>query len=338
MGSESDVDEIARVLQRVVCPRGLRPAELADAVAELRPLSHLECVRARLGDQTDPLIVADAVAAAIADVVQAWPQGPSQSACLRLLGIGSTRALPRRERRRAARQVLRVGEDHFRKHREPALLRDVAADLARSGGGTPEHGPARQPAGTDSPSAPQETAAPSGQEPRTRGLLGRARGKVAVLAMLMLAVAALITLPVIATHTDTNAVARQAPIPPAPATPGPRIPGDDDMLVSENYPDGTTVRAGQTFAKTWELRNTGTVPWADRYLQRSQPATGGCQTPDRVPIPTVLPNQDIPLTVPVSTPENADSCLVTWKMTDPTGTGFFPNKPAGIYFQITVVP
>lgn len=284
-------------------------------------------------------MVADAIVAAIVDVVRAWPQGPSQSACLRLLGIGSTRALPRRERRRAAREVLRVGEEHFRKHREPALLRDIAADLARAEVDTSEYVEAR--AGTDGPDAQRENAALFGLERRGQGRLRTARSRVAVPALLTLAVVLIVTVSMVATHLNTAPVVPDAPTPadvPSRVAPGQVIPGDDDMLVAENYPDGTIVHTRQTFAKTWELRNTGTVPWTDRYLQRSLPATGGCRTPDRVPIPTVLPNQDIPVTVPVTAPETAGPCMVTWKMTDSAGTLSFPNKPAGVYFQITVVP
>lgn len=35
-----------------------------------------------------------------------------------------------------------------------------------------------------------------------------------------------------------------------------------EFIADVTVPDGSEVRAGSTFVKTWELRNAGTVAWA----------------------------------------------------------------------------
>ncbi|HEY3445109.1 MAG TPA: NBR1-Ig-like domain-containing protein [Myxococcales bacterium] len=38
-------------------------------------------------------------------------------------------------------------------------------------------------------------------------------------------------------------------------------PPDDSLFVSETIPDGTHFKPGQSFTKTWTLKNTGATPW-----------------------------------------------------------------------------
>jgi hypothetical protein len=52
------------------------------------------------------------------------------------------------------------------------------------------------------------------------------------------------------------------------ATPDPAISSGSCLaaqLTDENYPDGTVITPGETFTKTWVLRNVGTCAWTDEF-------------------------------------------------------------------------
>src|SRR4051812_11880687 len=40
---------------------------------------------------------------------------------------------------------------------------------------------------------------------------------------------------------------------------------DGASFVSETVPDGTQMTAGQTYSKSWTLRNSGTTTWNSNY-------------------------------------------------------------------------
>ncbi len=40
---------------------------------------------------------------------------------------------------------------------------------------------------------------------------------------------------------------------------------DGVTFLSENYPDGTVVPAGQSFTKTWTVLSSGSSPWNSNY-------------------------------------------------------------------------
>ncbi|GAA1945368.1 hypothetical protein GCM10009754_11530 [Amycolatopsis minnesotensis] len=123
---------------------------------------------------------------------------------------------------------------------------------------------------------------------------------------------------------------------PPPADPYP-VPGDASEFVRDvSIPDGSGVRRGQQFVKVWELRNTGSVRWVDRYLQRvgGSETTADCRTPARVPVPTTEPGHTVQVAVPVD-PQGDGICKVYWKMVDTAGKQVLPAA-RGVYFLVTV--
>ncbi|MFC4058572.1 BTAD domain-containing putative transcriptional regulator [Planomonospora corallina] len=131
-----------------------------------------------------------------------------------------------------------------------------------------------------------------------------------------------------------------SPVSPATAT-GPQrpIPGDSSRLDADvTYPDGSTVRAGRRFLKTWKLTNTGSVAWHGRRLARQplQPGEEGCDSPTTVPIPDTEPGHSVLVSVPVKARSTPGRCKVYWKMIDEQGVPFMPHL-AGIFFDVTVV-
>lgn len=123
------IEQVTHVLQKVVCPRGLSVGQLTQVIGELEPITTLARVQARIGGTQEAAEVAAVVTAAVSEAVERFGQGPIRQACEHLLGLGTMRGLPRRNRRRAAREVLGLGEEHFRKNREYALLRELAAEI-----------------------------------------------------------------------------------------------------------------------------------------------------------------------------------------------------------------
>ncbi|WP_051124773.1 NBR1-Ig-like domain-containing protein [Amycolatopsis benzoatilytica] len=120
---------------------------------------------------------------------------------------------------------------------------------------------------------------------------------------------------------------------------GARIPGDNSKFIADvTYPDGSQIRVGETVQKVWELQNTGSVPWHERYLLRmDRPAApGACRTPDRVLIGDTPPGDHVMVSVSVTAPAKPGRCWVGWKMVDASGAEFFQTRRP-VYLLVTVV-
>lgn len=105
--------------------------------------------------------------------------------------------------------------------------------------------------------------------------------------------------------------------------------GDASRFLRDvTYPDGTVVKPGTQFVKIWEVRNSGSVEWRNRYLQRIDLPIGpdDCSTPERIPVNRTLPKQNVQITVTVRTPSKAPvDCKVRWKMVDTSGRKLMPD-------------
>ncbi|MEW2383807.1 NBR1-Ig-like domain-containing protein [Micromonospora sp. NPDC047707] len=109
--------------------------------------------------------------------------------------------------------------------------------------------------------------------------------------------------------------------PPVAASPD----HDDSRFEGDiTYPDGSLVPPDSSFTKVWRIRNTGTVPWANRYLARVNDAP--CQAPTAVAIPQTSPGEAVDIAVTVRTPSKPGHCKIYWKMADEQGRTHFPLK------------
>ncbi|WP_228685127.1 NBR1-Ig-like domain-containing protein [Amycolatopsis thermoflava] len=125
------------------------------------------------------------------------------------------------------------------------------------------------------------------------------------------------------------------PAAPAPAALSPLVPGDESEFAGDvTVPDGTVVPTGARFVKTWEFRNTGTVPWVDRSLRREGGfgPGDGCQTPAVVPVPDTPPGRSARVSVEVRAPDEPGYCQVYFKMTDSAGRLLLPGTRAAYFF------
>jgi transcriptional regulator with XRE-family HTH domain len=106
------------------------------------------------------------------------------------------------------------------------------------------------------------------------------------------------------------------------------IPGDASAFVGDTIPHGTLMEPGQAFEQTWRVRNSGTVPWQGRRLERQGPTTGpGLISSSRfVDIPNTEPGEVAAITTPLKAPTYDCSSIAYFKMVDADGKLCFPDN------------
>jgi hypothetical protein len=127
-----------------------------------------------------------------------------------------------------------------------------------------------------------------------------------------------------------------SPAPSQASLPHSRIAGDKSTFIKDvTFPDNSIVRPGQRFIKKWEIENTGTIRWANRYLIPDGLSTGNCSYPARIRVPATDPGQTVVISVPVTAASTPGLCYVTWKMANASGALYFPGY-LGIWFEVKV--
>ncbi|HST54331.1 MAG TPA: NBR1-Ig-like domain-containing protein [Solirubrobacteraceae bacterium] len=106
------------------------------------------------------------------------------------------------------------------------------------------------------------------------------------------------------------------------------LPGDASTFVSDTVPHGTRMAPGEVFEKTWRVKNSGTVAWVGRRLERQGPPTGpGLISSLRyVDIPTTQPGEVAEIRAPLKAPTYACSSIAYFKMVDESGKLCFPDS------------
>jgi transcriptional regulator with XRE-family HTH domain len=106
------------------------------------------------------------------------------------------------------------------------------------------------------------------------------------------------------------------------------IPGDASTFVGDTIPHGTRMEPSQVFEKIWEVRNSGTVAWEGRRLERQGPLTGpGLITSERfVDIPNTGPGQTVEIVAQLKAPTYDCSSIAYFKMVDADGGLCFPDS------------
>jgi len=84
---------------------------------------------------------------------------------------------------------------------------------------------------------------------------------------------------------------------------------------------------GQAFGKTWRVKNSGTVHWKQRRLERQGPLTGpGLITSARyVDIPDTPPDKIAEITTELKAPTYDCASIAYFKMVDAEGALCFPD-------------
>lgn len=115
--------------------------------------------------------------------------------------------------------------------------------------------------------------------------------------------------------------------------------GDAAEFMSDvSIPDNTSLKAGESFVKTWRIKNNGASTWNNTFVLYF--ASGEQMgAPDSVPVPTtVAPGQTVDISVPMTAPGKGGTHVGLWMLRNTEkkafGVGTGANEP--IYVQIVV--
>jgi len=108
---------------------------------------------------------------------------------------------------------------------------------------------------------------------------------------------------------------------------------DCEALVADvTVPDGTTVSPGQTFDKTWRLRNCGSTNWSALRAVR----VAGNYGPASFTVPVTAPGATTQVTVPVTAPTQAGLSRATYRLQAPDG--HYANNSFWVEVKVVAVP
>lgn len=98
-----------------------------------------------------------------------------------------------------------------------------------------------------------------------------------------------------------------------------------------SIPDDTSLKAGESFTKTWRIKNTGTCAWdaGFKFASTGGNAMGGATytLPQSVAV-----NAETEISVPMTAPNTAGTARGNWRMSNAAGQ-FFGDE---VYVQIVV--
>lgn len=108
---------------------------------------------------------------------------------------------------------------------------------------------------------------------------------------------------------------------PLSSTPGSPSIEDAQLEGHITYPDGSEVMAGESFAKTWAIRNTGSVQWGPGHVLAF---TGGTEMGEtrQVHVGTVPAQGVVTVTVEMVAPPAAGRYINRWRMRNSRGEYF----------------
>ena len=114
------------------------------------------------------------------------------------------------------------------------------------------------------------------------------------------------------------------------------VPGsqqDAGMFVADvTIPDGTKMTPGQTFLKTWRMRNSGTTNWGTGY-RLAYFADDQMGAPPTIAIPFTRPGEEVDISITLTAPETLGNSQSSWRLRNPQGQLF--GDP--LFTQIQVV-
>lgn len=146
------------------------------------------------------------------------------------------------------------------------------------------------------------------------------------------------TAPLLVTNTPASLPATQTPraitSPTATLYPTSSVPCYQAEFVSETIPDGTVMEPGETFRKTWEIKNTGTCEWTSFFrwvLVEGDSMLG--PTNRSIPGGPYQPGDIMSITINLTAPLIQGTYRSVYKMQNTDGEFFTPN---GFWFEIIV--
>ena len=106
------------------------------------------------------------------------------------------------------------------------------------------------------------------------------------------------------------------------------IEGDASTFVDDTIPHGTLMSPGQLFNKVWHVRNSGTIPWRGRRLERQGPLNGPglIRSFRNVDIPDTDPGDTAEIRAALQAPGYDCTSIAYFKMVDSEGSLCFPDN------------
>jgi len=140
--------------------------------------------------------------------------------------------------------------------------------------------------------------------------------------------------------TDTTAptaptATTEAPQSPPTSTPK---PCNQAAFVSETVADGTEFDVGESFTKTWRLKNTGTCTWNTDYklVFYSGDRMSGPESKNLSQ--QVAPGEQVDISVDLEAPDTAGTYKGTWRIEDDEGEVFVWNIWVEIKAKAVLAP
>jgi len=139
------------------------------------------------------------------------------------------------------------------------------------------------------------------------------------------------TLPVQPTYTPQPTLTPVVVETVAPEPTATTLPCNSAYFVEETIPDNTAFSAGETFQKSWKLRNVGYCTWSSGYkiaFDEGNQMSG----PDSQTISVeVEPNEEVTITLDLTAPASADTYRGYWMFQNADGFDIGP-----VWVQIVV--
>ncbi len=96
---------------------------------------------------------------------------------------------------------------------------------------------------------------------------------------------------------------------------------DSKFIADVTIPDDTKISPGQTFVKTWRVKNVGTRAWGNGFTLEF---IGGVAMTEKtsIPLPATPPGQEIDISIPMTAPDIPGDYQGDWRMKDDQGNFF----------------
>jgi transcriptional regulator with XRE-family HTH domain len=106
------------------------------------------------------------------------------------------------------------------------------------------------------------------------------------------------------------------------------LPGDASTFLADTVPHGTLMPPGQVFQQTWQVKNSGSIAWLGRRLERQGPLTGPglISSLRHIEIPDTPPGRTATITAHLKAPTYDCSSIAYFKMIDSDGQLCFPDN------------
>ena len=130
------------------------------------------------------------------------------------------------------------------------------------------------------------------------------------------------------------------PTPTVPPTqPNLTLAAGQASFVHENYPDNSVLKPGEKFVKTFEIKNTGSIPWTTAYAFVLDPThqNDNLDSPSQINLPQETPpGGTVILSIPLIAPATPGTYTVYWAFKNEGGGTILIDGGPQIWVKIIV--